>query len=172
MLPCRCLSVSIGVAARWCSHLNLAARVTWVTEVEFDYSGIDAELDMVGHVFALVPCQRLPQMHRQALHRLGEGVTNSFGVLPFGSAKSITQRVWRSTNVPMAVWRFPMRRSPSQWPDAARSSPTAGLSLIDHHRINDLVLTDGVAFLSSVVDRPVQYADSAPVRGVGYRGLG
>jgi hypothetical protein len=37
-----------------------------VTEVDLD-AGIDCELCVLGHLFALIPCQRLPEMVGEAL---------------------------------------------------------------------------------------------------------
>jgi hypothetical protein len=42
-----------------------------VTEVHVD-AGIDRERGMLGHFFALVPRQRLPQMIRESLDRVGQ----------------------------------------------------------------------------------------------------
>jgi hypothetical protein len=40
------------------------------------------------------------------------------------------KRLERSTSVPIAEWPRPRMRSPSQWPGTARSSASAGRSLI------------------------------------------
>ena len=47
-----------------------------------------------------------------------------------GRCNSIVNRVVRSTSVPIAELRSPRIRSPSQWPGTARSSASAGRSLI------------------------------------------
>ena len=50
---------------------------------------------------------------------------------PSGRWSSIVKRVVRSTSVPMAdLLAAPVIRSPSQWPGTARSSTSAGRSLI------------------------------------------
>src|SRR3982750_2645196 len=47
-----------------------------------------------------------------------------------GRCKSIVKRVLRSTSVPIAELSSPRIKSPSQWPGTARSSASAGRSLI------------------------------------------
>jgi hypothetical protein len=43
---------------------------------------------------------------------------------------SITQRLWRSTSVAIALMCLPKMRSPSQWPGTARSLASAGCWLM------------------------------------------
>jgi hypothetical protein len=74
-----------------------------VAEVDLD-SGVDSELGVFGHLFALVPGQRLPEMIRKPLDHFGETGPHRLGlVLPSGSRNSITYLDHRSTSVPTAV---------------------------------------------------------------------
>src|SRR5215211_1190084 len=49
---------------------------------------------------------------------------------PSGSPTRSTKRLWRSTSVATALIFLPKSRSPSQWPGTARSSASAGRSLM------------------------------------------
>ena len=53
-------------------------RRLWVTEIDLD-AGVDAELDVLGHFSALIPCQRLPQVLGEPLNRFGQGDPDGLG---------------------------------------------------------------------------------------------
>jgi len=62
------------------------ASLPWglgVTEADVD-AGVDRELGVLSHLFALIPGQRLPEMIREALHGLCQGATDGFGGVAVG----------------------------------------------------------------------------------------
>ena len=93
-------------------------------------------------VATLIPGRRPPQVFGETLHRFSESSADCFWVLPSGSGNNITYRDRRSTRVPIAVCRLPIRRSPSQCPGTARSSTSSERSeIITMSRIWPLVDT-------------------------------
>jgi len=78
--------------------------------------------------------RRTPTLHRPTEKFLGTSISVRVGgvekLTPTANTVSIASRLVRSTSVPIADRFRPMMRSPSQWPGTARSSTSAGRSLI------------------------------------------
>ena len=101
-----------------------------VTEV---HRRVQRELDpfVAGQLDAAVPGDRPAQVMGSSRIRSIIAVATSSAVCRPGRCNRITNRVDRSTKVPIADWLPPpMIRSPSQCPGTARSVTSAGRSLI------------------------------------------
>ncbi len=57
-----------------------------VTEVDLD-PGVDGELGVLGHLFALIPGQRLPQVFGETLYGRCQGDPDSFGGVAIGEGE-------------------------------------------------------------------------------------
>ena len=84
-------------------------------------------------------------MHRQALHRLGEGVTDGFSVVAVGECKqhhvagvALNQRPDGGLTLPHQKVAFPM--------PGYRTILHLSGTLRDHDRINNLAFAGGVSF--------------------------
>ena len=79
-----------------------------VAEVDGHLGG-HGDLAVLGQLGALIPGQRLAQVHRQGLDRGQEAVADGEGAVAGGQVGrwiSIANRVWRSTKVAMAERQF------------------------------------------------------------------
>jgi hypothetical protein len=77
-----------------------------VAEVDGDTGG-HAEAGVGGHLLALVPGERAAELFGQRGDVSGQGVGDDVGAVTVGSSTSMTNRLWRSTSVAMAVMRLP-----------------------------------------------------------------
>jgi hypothetical protein len=73
-----------------------------------------------------------------------------------GKCSSTVNRVVRSTSVPIAELSGPRIRSPSQWPGTARSSASAGRSLIMISGLTNFFPGPRVRALGTRSARPVR----------------
>ena len=71
------------------SFVPALPRALRVAEVDLDTGG-DRELGVLGHLFALVPRQRLPQMGGEALHRGRQCDADGLSGVAVGEPNSIT----------------------------------------------------------------------------------
>ena len=143
----RCPSGSTDEEDRWCSRWCRAAkgcadrRSRWPARCRYAAA-------RAGHLGALVPGERSPQLLGQGHDRGGDGVANSFGAVTgkrrpvldagFGAVAFHRRQVQQhgepggalDERADRRAGSDPMMRSPSQWPGTARSSTSAGRSLI------------------------------------------
>ena len=156
--PGRCLWGGTGAAGRWCSRCCRVARGCAGRRSRCPVGG-DGELRVAGH---LVPWSQVSERRRVAGRVMIFAQMASRTVAAprsSGRCSSITNRVLRSTSVPIAEPPCaPMIRSPSQCPGTARSSTSAGRSEI----ITMSVIRAGGR---PVAARPAQRPAGAQARG-------
>ena len=129
----------IGGAVRWCSRCCRAARALRVAEVDL-HAGVDRELDVFGHLFALVPGDRTAQLggqrhdpfghrgaDRGARDRWGASTRSHNGCDARPTSRSRSSSCRRSDRLPSD--RAPRGRRPR--PAVRRSSPCRGAALAD-----------------------------------------
>ena len=139
------------------------------------------ELGVLGHLRALVPGQRAAQLLGQRRDRGGDRVADRLGAVPGqrgpvldagsspwpsmrGRCSSIVNRVVRSTSVPIAELSSPRIRSPSQWPGTARSSASAGRSLIMTSGVTNFLPRPCVRARGTRSARPVRRQAVSPAQ--------
>jgi hypothetical protein len=115
-------SVGVLVAAALPGTLGIA-------EVDL-HAGFDGELDVFGHLFALVPGDRSAQLRGQRQDPFGHRGADCGCAVTVGEFEQDHVALCRSTSVPIEVIFFRKIRSPSQWPGTARSATSAGRSEI------------------------------------------
>jgi len=143
----RALRKVLAAVTHWCSRSSLAAKDCADRRSRSQRQSQFRSWACWLQLCSLVPGQRSSQLLRQGRDRArdasrtapapwpasaGPFLTRAPGPWPSmgGRCSSIVNRVVRSTRVPMAELWTPRIRSPSQCPGTARSSASAGRSLI------------------------------------------
>jgi hypothetical protein len=122
-------------------------------------SGVDGELGVFGHLFALIPGKGLPQMIGEPLDHLGESGPRRLGGVTVGETEQ------HYTPKPPfhqgADGGHPLTQQQAPFPMPGDSTVIRfGGTLGDHHRVSDLAFTGGSPFLGEAGASPGECADT------------